>query len=54
MNLKELHFNILNKESFNYLIKHNFKAAYKDRNTLIEQLPVTSTPIEQTPLTKIF
>jgi len=34
------------------MIKHNFKAHYKDRDTLIEQSQVTSTPIEQTLLTK--
>jgi len=37
------------------MIKLNFKAAYyhyKDWDTLIEQSPVKSTPIEQTPLTK--
>ena len=40
---------------FNRMIKHNFKAAYyhcKDQYTLIEQSPVTSTAMEQTPLTK--
>ena len=32
------------------MTKHNFKTAYyhyEDRDTLIEQSPVTSTPIEQ-------
>ena len=58
MNLKELYFNTLNiKRSsyFNRTIKHTFKAAYyhyKDWDTLIEQSPVTNTPIGQTPLTK--
>ena len=58
MNLKEQHFNTLNIEKSNYFhktIKQNFKAAYyhyKDQNDLIEQSPVTSTPIKQTLLTK--
>ena len=50
MNLKELHINTLNKY-LNRTIKHNFKAAYyhyKDRVTLIEQSPVTNSPIRQT------
>ena len=37
------------------MIKHNFKAAYyhyKDQDTLIEQSPMTNTPIEQIALTK--
>jgi len=35
------------------MIKLNFNAAhYKDQDTLIEQSPVKSTPIEQTLLTK--
>ena len=58
INLKELHFNKLNIVIIIIIktIKHDFKAAYyhKDRDTLIEQSPVTSTPIEHTPLTKCF
>jgi len=55
LNLKELHFNTLKQKRsnhFNRTIKHNFKAAYYHYKDRIEQSPLISNSIEQTPLTK--